>query len=221
MRLWRSIFAGSVSMLVVAQVAATPNFNGVWLPANDVTALQTEDGQLPPLLPEAKAIYEANVTARQQGDTGFDPTMRCQPPGIPRAYFMGPMEVQQDGKFIYINFEFNRFFRVIDLDVTHGQQDIYAPTYYGWSTGYWDDDTLVIDGIFFNDTTLLDAAGLPHSMDLHVIERWEMTDNSHLKMTITLEDPQMYSRPWRFSAQFERAPKGTEILEDVCLERMQ
>lgn len=205
-----------------AVACAGTDFSGLWQAVDPPVALHTEQGELPPLLPQARASYEAHLAARKAGDNRFDPTTQCQPPGTPRAYFMGmPFEIQQQHKDLYILFQWNRLFRVVDLDISHDQQNMYAPTYFGWSVGSWQQGELVIDSVLFNDTTLLDAAGLPHSMDLHTVERWRLSrDGRSIDARVTIEDPASYAKPWSFRARFRRLPKAAEIQEDVCLERL-
>ncbi|MGC3980621.1 MAG: hypothetical protein QM808_05110 [Steroidobacteraceae bacterium] len=202
--------------------AATPDFTGVWQAVSPPSALKTVEGKLPPLLPEAAQLYQQRVAARKAGDIGFDDTAKCQPPGLPRAYFMGmPFEIQQEANTLYVLFQWNRLFRAVDIGISHDQQNMYAPTYFGFATGSWDKDALVIDSQLFNDMTLLDAAGLPHSMDMQVVERWALDkQGSTIQATFTIEDAQFYAAPWSFKATFKRMPSGTEIQEDVCLERM-
>lgn len=201
--------------------AATPDFTGVWQAASAPVALKTLDGKVPPMLPEAAKLYQERVAARKAGDTSFDNTTRCQPPGLPRAYFMGPFEIQQEEKFLYVLFQWNRLFRAVDMGITHDEQNMYAPAYFGFATGSWDKDALVIDTVLHNDMTILDAAGLPHSMDLHLVERWTLDKSGNsIEVQITVEDPAYYSAPWSFKTRFKRMPAGTEIQEDVCLERI-
>lgn len=211
------------ALLTFASLAtgAAPDFSGVWLVERPIDTLRTDAGVLPPLLPESRQTYDGRVAARRRGDLSFDPTTQCQPPGLTRGYFMRmPLEVQQEERFVYIDYQWNRLFRVVDLGVTHEQQNMYAPTFFGWSTGNWSGDTLVIDSVLFNDTTLLDAAGLPHGMDMHVVERWRLAGNGNrIEITVTVEDPQHYAAPWTFKTSMRRAPRGTEIQEDICLER--
>lgn len=201
---------------------AAPDFTGVWQAAKSPSALMTSEGKLPPLTPEAKKLYDQRVAMRKAGDTSFDDTTRCQPPGLPRSYFMGmPFEIQQEKDSVYVNFQWNRLFRYVDMNISHDQQNMYAPLYYGFATGSWDKDTLVIDTVLFNDMTLLDAAGLPHSMDMHMVERWDLSkDGKTINAQFTIEDAEYYSKPWSFTAQFKRMAKDTLIQEDVCLERI-
>ena len=68
------------------------------------------------------------------------------------------------------------------------------PAYYGYSAGRWDRDTFVVDTAGFNDKTILDAAGHPHSDQLHVVERFRRRDFGHLDVEMTFDDPKMYTR---------------------------
>jgi len=61
-------------------------------------------------------------------------------------------------------------------------------TWFGHSIGKWDGDTLVVDTIGFNEKTLVDTFGHPHSDALHVIERFTLTDAAHIAYEITIED---------------------------------
>lgn len=217
----RGAMASVWTVLVAPAMAA--DLTGVWQAVAPAAALRTEQGQVPPLLPEAKQTYEQHLAARKTGKAAdFDGTLHCQPPGIPRAYLMGmPFEIQQEDKFVYFLFQWNRLIRVVDLDVTHEQQSQFAPYYFGWSVGRWQQNVLTTDVVLFEDSTVLDAAGLPHSMDLHLTERWTLSaDGKSLEARITFEDPAMYSAPWSTRVRFKRAPAGTEIREDVCLERL-
>ncbi|MGC3980304.1 MAG: hypothetical protein QM808_03505 [Steroidobacteraceae bacterium] len=216
------LICAGVALALSSTAQAAPDFTGVWQATKSPTALMTSEGKLPPLTADAKKLYDERVAARKAGDLSFDDTTRCQPPGVPRGYFMGmPFEIQQEKDTVYVNFQWNRLFRYVDMNISHDQQNMYAPLYHGFGTGSWDKDTLVIDTVLFNDTTLLDAAGLPHSMDMHLVERWDLSkDGKTINAQFTVEDSEYYSKPWSFTAQFKRMPKDTIIQEDVCLERI-
>ncbi|HJT89655.1 MAG TPA: hypothetical protein VJ732_17420, partial [Bryobacteraceae bacterium] len=89
------------------------------------------------------------------------------------------------------------------------------PTFFGESVGRWDGDTLVVDVIGFNDKSWLDAAGNPHSDALHLIERYRLTDPRHLEYEVTVDDPKIYTRPWKSTMIFTRKPEW-ELLEYSC-----
>jgi hypothetical protein len=206
----------------VADAAATARFNGVWLTANVTKPLLTDAGNPPPLLPEAKKIYEAHLAARQAGQLSFDGTSVCQPPGLPRVYQSGmPFEIQVEEKFVHFLYQWGRNNRVVELNTTHDQQAQFAPYYFGWATGEWQGGALTIDSVLFNDSTLLDYSGLPHSIDMHLLERWSIsTDGRLLTAKFTIDDAANYSAPWSTTLRLKRAPDGTEIQEDICLERL-
>jgi len=213
--IWLMVLAG-------AQLAnAAPNLNGLWQTVKPPEALRTLNGGLPPMLPAAKELYEQNLAARQRHDLTFDNTVRCQPPGLPRIYLEGmPFEIQQQDDAIYVLYQWNRLFRVIEMNIGHDQQNIYGPTFLGFAVGHWEAAALVIDTIGFNDTTLLDNAGLPHSEDLHVTERWKLEhDGQRIDVLVTVEDAHTFTAPWQFRLQFRKLPASADIHEDVCLER--
>ena len=66
----------------------------------------------------------------------------------------------------------------------------------GQSVGHWEGDTLVIEVTGFNDRTWFDRAGNFHSAGLRVTERYVMTSPDHIWYEATIEDPEVFSRPW-------------------------
>jgi hypothetical protein len=92
------------------------------------------------------------------------------------------------------------------------------PSWMGYSVGHWDADTLVVDSFGFNDRTWLDASGHPHTEALRMTERYRRRDFGHLDLDVTLQDPNVYARPWTVAVRAELAA-DTELLEFVCNER--
>ena len=87
----------------------------------------------------------------------------------------------------------------------------------GYSVGRWEGDTLVVDTVGLNDKSWLDAIGHPHSESLHVTERFLRRDFGHMDVEVTINDPQMYTRP--FTVRFtELLLPDTDIQELVCAE---
>ena len=70
------------------------------------------------------------------------------------------------------------------------------PLYYGNASGKWDQDTLVVDSIGFNERFWFSNGGLPHTGQLHLIERITRTDLNTLRYEVTIDDPGAYSRKW-------------------------
>jgi len=197
------------------------SFNAVWQISDSVTELKTLDGSEPPLLAEAKATYDENRQALAAGDRSFDGTAQCQPHGVPRLLFEEmPFEfmVQNQPDYVGILYQWNRLVRNIEMDKEHYEP--LGPTYLGQSVGHWEGNTLVVDTNGFNEETLLDAAGMPHSDQLNVIERYSLSDDGNqLHVELTIEDPATFSSSWKTSAVFNKLP-GQWIEEDVCVERL-
>lgn len=139
----------------------------------------------------------------------------CFPPGVPRIYLHPfPMEIIQLKNRVMLVFEFNHFIRQIYTDGRKHNTDL-GPTWMGDSIGSWDEDTLVVDTIGFNDKTWLDRAGHPHSEALHVVERFRRIDHNTLQDDLTIEDPKAYTKPWSGHLVF-RLKQDWRITEMVC-----
>lgn len=91
------------------------------------------------------------------------------------------------------------------------------PTWWGYSVGHWEGDTLVIESNGFNDRTWLDFSGHPHTEDLRVIERFQRPDFGHMRLQLTLDDPKTFTKPVTIALGVNYVP-DTEMLEYVCNE---
>jgi hypothetical protein len=90
------------------------------------------------------------------------------------------------------------------------------PTWLGYSIGRWEGDTFIVDTTGFRDGGWLDTLkGHPHSDALHVVERFHRTDFGHLQLTITIDDPKAYLKPWTFSAPLTLLA-DTDLIEAFC-----
>jgi hypothetical protein len=89
--------------------------------------------------------------------------------------------------------------------------------YMGDSRGRWDGNTLVVDVTHFNDETWFDRAGNFHSDALHLVERFTRTGPDHMLYEVTVEDPKVFTRPWKMSMPlYRRQEKDIELLEYDC-----
>jgi hypothetical protein len=96
-----------------------------------------------------------------------------------------------------------------------------APTdsWMGQSVGHWEGDTLVIDVTGFNDQTWFDRAGDFHSDQLHVVERYTRTSPDVISYQATIEDPNVFTRPWKMSMPlYRRQEKNAQLLDFKCVE---
>jgi hypothetical protein len=91
------------------------------------------------------------------------------------------------------------------------------PTWMGYSIGKWDGDTLLVDTTGFNDSETILPGGRPHTDALHLIERFRRRDFGHLEIQFTIEDPEVYAKPWRFKVDQHLLP-DTELVEYICNE---
>jgi hypothetical protein len=146
-----------------------------------------------------------------------DPTALCLPPGVPRATIVGlfPMQIVQTPQQIVMLYEYMNVFRVIPLNAKH--PDDLEPSYMGDSVGHWEGDTLIVDVTGFNDKTWLIGAGTFHSEKLHVVERYTPTDYDTIQYDVTMEDPEVLTKPWTFHTTIMRR-EGTRLREYVCTE---
>jgi hypothetical protein len=90
-----------------------------------------------------------------------------------------------------------------------------APTFFGYSRGTWEGDTLVVDTTGLVDDTWLDFRGHPATDALHLVERYRRRDFGHLEAQFTIDDPKAYLRPWNVTMTFDLLP-DTELIEHIC-----
>jgi hypothetical protein len=133
-------------------------------------------------------------------------------------YMPYPFQIMQSPKHIMMFFEFAGAVRTIYMDK---QDQIEAPvdSWMGWSNGRWDGETLVVDSKGFLDTTWFDRAGNYHSDALHVIERFTPRSADTMMYEATIEDPKVFTRPWKMSMPlYRRVERNAELVEFKCIE---
>ncbi len=96
-------------------------------------------------------------------------------------------------------YEANNLHRQIYTDGRGVPKEISLAAYLGYSAGHWEGDTPVVQTVGFNDKTILDLRGHPHSEDLRLVERFHRRDFGHMDVEMTFEDPQMYTKPFTIS----------------------
>jgi hypothetical protein len=177
--------------------------------------------EAPPMTPWAQAKYNANKPGIGRADRivplGNDPIMRCDPIGYPRILFYGayPVEIVQTPNRVIQFFDFFYTHRVIWTDGRDLPKDP-EPTWYGYATGQWDGDTLVVRSSGFNDKPWVDADGHPHSDEMQLEERYKRVDHDTISISMTLTDPKAYTKPW-VSAPMTLKWSPKEVMrEDVC-----
>jgi hypothetical protein len=91
------------------------------------------------------------------------------------------------------------------------------PAYLGYSVGHWDRDVFVVETAGFNDRTVLDVLGHPHSEALRITERFHRRDFGHLDYEATFDDPKMYTKPFTIKVPHDLLP-DSDIFENYCNE---
>jgi hypothetical protein len=146
-----------------------------------------------------------------------DPELKCFRPGVPRANYMPfPFQIIQGQKSIVIVYEFASALRTIYMDKN---TDAPADTWMGWSAGRWEGDTLVVGTTGFVPYTWFDRAGDFHSDALHVTERYTPVSPYHLMYEANIEDPKVFTRPWKVRFPlYRRMEKNVQLMDFNCVE---
>jgi len=170
------------------------------------------EGNVLPYMPSAMAKKKANFENRATAD----PETKCYLPGVPRVTYMPfPFQIVQTPAQITILYEYAHAVRNIFMGTPHIEGQLFW--WMGDSRGRWDGDTLVVDVTDFNDETWFDRAGNFHSDALHVVERYTLVDPDHVNYEATIEDPKVFTRPWKMSMILDRhKEKNFRLLEYEC-----
>ena len=91
------------------------------------------------------------------------------------------------------------------------------PWWFGYSTGKWMGDTLVVETSGFRDGGWLDVNGSPLTDAAKMTERFTRVNYGNLEIEVTVDDPKAYTRPWTVTIKNE-IMLDTELIEFICLE---
>jgi hypothetical protein len=193
------------------------------------------DGKVP-LQPWAME-KRTEIIAKQDQVEHLDPRVRCLQSGVPRANLpvgYNTYQIVQIPGYVVLLYEWNHMTRFIPLDGRpHVSPKIRLPM--GDSRGRWEGNTLVVDVTNFTDRTWVVGHGAPpegapasalttghgvfHTEALRVVERFTLVDAVTIRYEATIEDPNVFTRPWKiqFNA-FTRAPADHELFEYACHE---
>jgi hypothetical protein len=165
-----------------------------------------------PFQPWAKALFNE----REKHE--LEPHARCKASAMTRQ-FLTPygtefVELPEMQRIYIFDVGGPHTFRTIYMDGRSHPQDL-TPSYYGHSIGWWEGDTLVVDSIGFNESFWWDRRGLPHTEQLHFMERFTRTDAQTMRYEFTVDDPGAYTKPYSGSLNI-RASAGTELFEYIC-----
>ena len=180
------------------------------MPAGRSVIVDPPDGKIPYTRPRREKQQE-NFKNRVKAD----PLNQCYIPGVPRVMYLPfPIQIVQTPKYVLIASEFAHTLRSIYMNGSkHPEVDFWI----GDSRGHWEGETLVVDVANNIPETWLDRSGNFHSDALHIVERITRTEPDLLTYQATLEDPQVFTRPWtmRMLLYRHREP-NFKLLEYEC-----
>ncbi len=187
-------------------------FPGSFFPGGAPMNISNTPGPLE-TIPVLKAGAERFKVVRGPNDAG--PSADCHPPGVPQAMFSPyQWQIVQGLDQVVVLYEYPGAFRVIPTHLGAHQPDL-DPTWYGDSIGHWEGDTLVVDTIGFNDKTEL-PGGYRHTEALHVVERFRRLTFDHLDYQATIEDPNVFEKPWMVHRTLPLRTDLERVDEFIC-----
>jgi len=147
-----------------------------------------------------------------------DPAVKCFMPGVPRANYMPyPFQIVQTPRQTTFLYEYVHAIRNVYMEGPHPEGPI--QWWLGDSRGRWEGDTLVVDVVHFTDQTWLDRSGNYHSDALHVVERYTRVGPDHLWYEAAIEDPEVFTRPWKIGMPlYRRMEPNAQLMDFKCVE---
>ena len=197
----------SNSVVLAAPVVALGSLG--WVPGG----LGVVEGEEIPYKPWAAARKNENL----EHWIDRDPEIKCFQPGVPRAMYMPhPFQIVQSNTKIQMIFEYANAQRTIHLTKMESYPNV---LWMGYSVGHWEGDTLVVDVSNFTDGTWFDRSGNFHSDAMHLTERYTLAGKDVIHYEATIDDPQVFTRPWKISMPlYRRVEKDARLLDFKCVE---
>jgi hypothetical protein len=195
---------------------AMPDLSGIYWATEYHAKIALVGGGELPLTPEGRAAYETNMAGLKDGSITDNARRFCVPDGLPRVLANPyPFEIiyGPPGQ-ITIIYELSHQIRTVAMDKPMPSDDELEtwPFYNGHSVGHFEGDTLVIESAGFNEKTLVDATGAPHTDEMRTVERIRKISATQLEDVITIHDPKYYARDWQ--ARFIHTLRNDIRIED-------
>jgi hypothetical protein len=184
------------------------------IPAGPGLIIDPPDGKIPyqPWAREKEIDLSTNHLVEESD-------AHCYPSGFPHlSYAQFGYQIMQPAGYVIFIWEQMHAFRVIPMD-RRPHIDPKIHQFMGDSRGRWEGDTLVVDVTNQVGRTWLDIAANFHSDQIHVVERFTPVDENTIKYEAMIEDPKVYTRPWRIGFLVDRNPNPNyELMEYPCWE---
>ena len=156
---------------------------------------------------------------RMAANSKDNPDAACLPLGHMQLHTHSqPRKIVQTRDLIVIVYEANSGLRQIFLDGRAAPSGEPQPWWYGYSRGWWEDDTLVVETTHFRDDGWLDVNGAPLTSAGKLTERFRRPSVGRLEIDVTIDDPKAYTRPWTVRVNQRLLVDGTDLIEFVCQE---
>lgn len=222
---WAACLAIAFPVVAAPRNAGHPNITGVWerFPdpfADDAAVFKdlpppNEGPNLKePYATQWKTQREKRAAALQAGTPLVDASTLCLPEGMPTI--MGaifPIQILQTPGQVTVLAEFLTQTRRIYLDEKMPDAGAIAPSYYGFSAGRWEGDTLVVTTRGIQKS--VQFFEIPHSEDMTIRERLRLTAPNMFEDSVTIEDPEFLREPYKFTFGYRRNDQY-RIAEYIC-----
>jgi hypothetical protein len=195
-----------------------PDLSGLWQPASGGADPQFADiaKEIKDGLPFQKWASDL-VKARRAENNKDDPDGHCQPLGTIKMHLHPyPRKILQLPGLIVILYERDTVYRQVFTDGRPLPVDP-QPSFYGYSIGKWEGDTLVVQTNGFKDGLWLDISGTPLTDAAKVTERYHRPSFGKLEIDITVDDSKAYTKPWTIRVNQSLAV-DTDLIEFFCTE---
>ena len=167
-----------------------------------------------PLKPEGAALLKE----RRDNNSKDNPEAHCLPMGIVQFHTQGaPRKFVQTPKLLVILYEASSGIRQIFMDGRKAPTGDPQPWYYGYSTGRWEGDTLVVESTHMREDGWLDIIGSPLTDAATLTERIRRPTYGRMTIDVTVNDPKAYTKPWTVRVN-QRIMPEQEIIEFICEE---
>jgi hypothetical protein len=201
---------------------------GAGIQANGPASMPSDGVHEPPYSAPGKQSYDSHKALfgyrNVAPSLSNDPRNHCDPLGFPRAdfYQLRHTQILQNENQVFVLYQYDRRWRNIWTDGRELPKELPDSRYYGYSVGKWvDDTTLVVTtvGVIGDERVWLDETGRPMSDAMKIEERFHRVDHDNLELTVTVEDPKMYSKPWvpmdKFPMKLQTA--DYDVIEMLCV----
>jgi hypothetical protein len=166
--------------------------------------------------------WAAELKKKRMADNMKDnPDVWCLPIGIMQYHnHPQPRQMVQTKNLMLITYESNYGLRYIYMDGRPAPNNDPQPWWFGYSRGWWEGDTLVVETTNFygeERASWLDVNGSPYSDQLKMTERFRRPNFGTLEVDITIEDAKAYTKPFTVRVN-QRLMADQEMIEFICNE---